>query len=186
MPISCCSQDGKIEAEVKLTGILSLGALQPGEVRKYGTVIAPGLYAPVHQHFFVARMDMAVDCKPGETYNQVCYLKSLTIKFSALGFSLFLIYYFLVFCFLWQMRFGQVHGKAHYNSDFQSNTWMFEFMLYCKASYSVETLYPSSKPESLGCEVGRYDPSPALIDCLMSRTTLKNIWRFLFIGMENE
>ncbi|CAN1295516.1 Amine oxidase [copper-containing] zeta, peroxisomal [Linum perenne] len=63
--------DGKIEAEVKLTGILSLGALQPGEVRKYGTTIAPGLYAPVHQHFFVARMDMAVDCKPGEAFNQV-------------------------------------------------------------------------------------------------------------------
>ncbi|KAM1080710.1 hypothetical protein ACFX1X_015589 [Malus domestica] len=65
------AEDGKIEAEVKLTGVLSLGALQPGEVRKYGTVIAPGLYAPVHQHFFVARMDMAVDCKPGETFNQV-------------------------------------------------------------------------------------------------------------------
>ncbi|CAN1295517.1 Amine oxidase [copper-containing] zeta, peroxisomal [Linum perenne] len=65
------AEDGKIEAEVKLTGILSLGALQPGEVRKYGTTIAPGLYAPVHQHFFVARMDMAVDCKPGEAFNQV-------------------------------------------------------------------------------------------------------------------
>lgn len=65
-------QDGKIEAEVKLTGILSLGALQPGEFRKYGTTIAPGLYAPVHQHFFVARMDMAVDSKPGELHNQVC------------------------------------------------------------------------------------------------------------------
>ncbi|KAI8528199.1 hypothetical protein RHMOL_Rhmol12G0131900 [Rhododendron molle] len=65
------AEDGKIEAEVRLTGILSLGALQPGEVRKYGTTIAPGLYAPVHQHFFVARMDMAVDCKPGEAYNQV-------------------------------------------------------------------------------------------------------------------
>lgn len=64
-------QDGKIEAEVKLTGILSLGAMQPGESRRYGTTIAPGLYAPVHQHFFVARMDMAVDCKPGETFNQV-------------------------------------------------------------------------------------------------------------------
>ncbi|WMV40772.1 hypothetical protein MTR67_034157 [Solanum verrucosum] len=63
--------DGKIEAEVKLTGILSLGALQPGEYRKYGTTIAPGLYAPVHQHFFVARMNMAVDCKPGEAHNQV-------------------------------------------------------------------------------------------------------------------
>lgn len=34
-------------------------------------MIAPGLYAPVHQHFFVARMDMAVDCKPGEAFNQV-------------------------------------------------------------------------------------------------------------------
>ncbi|KAJ7569207.1 hypothetical protein O6H91_01G066900 [Diphasiastrum complanatum] len=64
-------QDGKIEAEVKLTGILSLGALRAGETRKHGTVIAPGLYAPVHQHFFVARMNMAVDCKPGEALNQV-------------------------------------------------------------------------------------------------------------------
>lgn len=64
-------QDGKIEAEVKLTGILSLGALKPGEFRKHGTVIAPGLYAPVHQHFFVARLNMAVDCKPGEALNQV-------------------------------------------------------------------------------------------------------------------
>ncbi|WOH05245.1 hypothetical protein DCAR_0624659 [Daucus carota subsp. sativus] len=64
-------QDGKIETEVFLTGILSLGALQPGEFRKYGTTIAPRLYAPFHQHFFVARMDMAVDCKPGEAFNQV-------------------------------------------------------------------------------------------------------------------
>ncbi|WJX33095.1 primary-amine oxidase [Trifolium repens] len=65
------SFDGKIEAEVKLTGILSLGALMPGEYRKYGTMIAPGLYAPVHQHFFVARMDMSVDSRPGEALNQV-------------------------------------------------------------------------------------------------------------------
>ncbi|PHT63292.1 hypothetical protein T459_32869 [Capsicum annuum] len=63
--------DGKIEAEVKLTGILSLGALQPGESRKYGTTIKPGLYAPVHQHFFVARMNMAVDSKPGDAHNQI-------------------------------------------------------------------------------------------------------------------
>lgn len=46
----------------------------PGEQRKYGTTIARSLYAPVHQHFFVARMDMAVDCKPNEAYNQVYYL----------------------------------------------------------------------------------------------------------------
>lgn len=67
----CSLQDGKIEAEVKLTGILSLGALKTDENRRHGTVIAPGLYAPVHQHFFVARLDMAVDCKPGERLNQV-------------------------------------------------------------------------------------------------------------------
>jgi primary-amine oxidase len=67
-----CLQDGHIEAEVKLTGILSLGALKADENRRQGTVIAPGLYAPVHQHFFVARLDMAVDCNPGEGLNQVC------------------------------------------------------------------------------------------------------------------
>lgn len=82
-------QDGRIEAEVKLTGILSLGALQPGESRKYGTTIAPGLYAPVHQHFFIARMDMAVDCKPGEAFNQVfcamiSYFKILSSHYSAI------------------------------------------------------------------------------------------------------
>ncbi len=64
-------QDGSMEAEVKLTGILSLGALQADEHRRHGTLIAPGLYAPVHQHFFVARLDMAVDSKPGEGLNQV-------------------------------------------------------------------------------------------------------------------
>ncbi|XP_024540285.1 uncharacterized protein LOC9634796 isoform X1 [Selaginella moellendorffii] len=74
-------QDGKIEAEVKLTGILSLGALRAGEIRKYGTVIAPGLYAPVHQHFFVARMNMAVDCVPGEQANQVLHSLSIACWF---------------------------------------------------------------------------------------------------------
>ncbi|GBG88580.1 hypothetical protein CBR_g48049 [Chara braunii] len=64
-------QDGHIEAQVKLTGILSVGSLRDGESRPHGTVIAPGLYAPVHQHFFVARLDMAVDSKPGEGHNQV-------------------------------------------------------------------------------------------------------------------
>jgi primary-amine oxidase len=60
-----------MEAEVKLTGILSLGALKADEHRRHGTLIAPGLYAPVHQHFFVARLDMAVDSQLGEGLNQV-------------------------------------------------------------------------------------------------------------------
>lgn len=52
----------------------------PGESRKYGTTIAPGLYAPAHQHFFVARMDMAVDCKPNEAHNQVGCFLCISIK----------------------------------------------------------------------------------------------------------
>ena len=54
-------QDGNIQFEVKLTGILSLGALQPGEKPKYGTLIAPQLYAPNHQHFFNVRLDFDLD-----------------------------------------------------------------------------------------------------------------------------
>jgi primary-amine oxidase len=54
-------QDGSIELDVKLTGILNTAALLPGETTKFGTLIAPRLYAPNHQHFFCVRMDMAID-----------------------------------------------------------------------------------------------------------------------------
>src|SRR5205085_1180442 len=47
--------------EVKLTGILSLGTLQPGKKAKHGALIAPQLYAPAHQHFFNVRLDFALD-----------------------------------------------------------------------------------------------------------------------------
>ena len=54
-------QDGNIQLEVKLTGILSLGTLKPNEHAKYGTLIAPQLYAPNHQHFFNVRLDFDLD-----------------------------------------------------------------------------------------------------------------------------
>ncbi len=54
-------QDGNIQFEIKLTGILSLGALHDGEKPKYGTLIAPRLYAPNHQHFFNVRLDFDID-----------------------------------------------------------------------------------------------------------------------------
>ena len=54
-------QDGTIQYEVKLTGIMHTGALAPGETRKYGTLVAPGLYAPNHEHSFNLRLDMMVD-----------------------------------------------------------------------------------------------------------------------------
>jgi primary-amine oxidase len=53
--------DGTIEYEVKLTGVLSTGAIAEGEQPKHGVLLAPGLYGPHHQHFFCVRMDMEVD-----------------------------------------------------------------------------------------------------------------------------
>ncbi|RKR74433.1 primary-amine oxidase [Frondihabitans australicus] len=58
--------DGSIELEVKLTGIITTGAVLPGSVAPgdqpgYGTLVAPELYGPHHQHFFSVRLDMQVD-----------------------------------------------------------------------------------------------------------------------------
>ncbi len=54
-------QDGTIQMEVKLTGIVNTTALKPGETPRYGTEVAPRLLAPFHQHYFNARLDFAVD-----------------------------------------------------------------------------------------------------------------------------
>jgi primary-amine oxidase len=54
-------QDGNIQFEIKLTGVLSLGTLRGGEKPKYGSLIAPLLYAPNHQHFFNVRLDFDLD-----------------------------------------------------------------------------------------------------------------------------
>jgi primary-amine oxidase len=55
------NNDGTIEYEIKLTGVISTGALPEGEKPKHGVLVAPGLYGPHHQHFFCIRMDMEVD-----------------------------------------------------------------------------------------------------------------------------
>jgi primary-amine oxidase len=54
-------QDGVIELEVKLTGVVLTSSLPPGETSEYGTVVAPQTLAAHHQHFFSVRLDMAVD-----------------------------------------------------------------------------------------------------------------------------
>jgi primary-amine oxidase len=62
-------QDGNIEFEVKLTGIVSTGAVEPGEKPKYGQLLnKEGLYAPIHQHFFNVRLDMSIDGKENSVY----------------------------------------------------------------------------------------------------------------------
>jgi primary-amine oxidase len=54
-------QDGTIEFEVKLTGVLSTGGVAPGVRPEHGTLVAPGLNAMVHQHFFNMRLDLDID-----------------------------------------------------------------------------------------------------------------------------
>ncbi|HEY2268532.1 MAG TPA: tyramine oxidase, partial [Streptosporangiaceae bacterium] len=62
-------QDGSLEYQVKLTGVMSTGALPPGSPPPaYGTLIAPGMYGPHHQHFFNVRLDMAVDGPANRVY----------------------------------------------------------------------------------------------------------------------
>lgn len=53
--------DGTIQVEAKATGIVFAGAGMPGSDDPHASEIAPGLFAPVHQHLFCARLDVAVD-----------------------------------------------------------------------------------------------------------------------------
>jgi len=61
-------QDGNIQFEIKLTGILSLGTVPAGHKAKYGNLMAPQLYAPNHQHFFNIRLDFDLDGPANSVY----------------------------------------------------------------------------------------------------------------------
>jgi primary-amine oxidase len=54
-------QDGTIEFEAKLTGVISTGALKDEEKPSHGTEVAPRVYGPHHQHYYCVRLDMMVD-----------------------------------------------------------------------------------------------------------------------------
>jgi primary-amine oxidase len=54
-------QDGTIQFEAKLTGIVQTRAVAPGETPGFGTLVAPQLDAPNHQHLFNMRLDLEVD-----------------------------------------------------------------------------------------------------------------------------
>jgi primary-amine oxidase len=63
-------QDGSIEFEAKLTGIVLTRAGIPGADHPSSVEIEPGLLAPYHQHLFCARLDLDVD-GPGNTVVEV-------------------------------------------------------------------------------------------------------------------
>jgi primary-amine oxidase len=55
-------QDGNIECEVRATGIMVTTPVAEGaSPPPYGTVVDNRTYAPFHQHFLVARLDLDVD-----------------------------------------------------------------------------------------------------------------------------
>ncbi|MGH8825845.1 MAG: primary-amine oxidase [Jiangellaceae bacterium] len=54
-------QDGTIECEVRATGIMVTTHFPSGRQPPYGTLVDERTYAPFHQHFIVARLDLDVD-----------------------------------------------------------------------------------------------------------------------------
>jgi primary-amine oxidase len=60
-------EDGNIECEVRATGIMVTTQFE-GEQPPYGTLVDERTYAPFHQHFLVARLDMDVDGEANTVY----------------------------------------------------------------------------------------------------------------------
>lgn len=60
--------DGTIEMEVKLTGIVTTIALQPGELPRHAARISAELAAPNHQHLFCARLDVDLEGTANSVY----------------------------------------------------------------------------------------------------------------------
>ena len=54
-------QDASIHYEVRATGILSTSPINIGDNVPYGTIVAPGVMAPYHQHLFCLRLEPAID-----------------------------------------------------------------------------------------------------------------------------
>ena len=66
-------QDGSIQCEVRATGIMITTPFARLAHRRYGTVVDTDTYAPFHQHFIVARLDLDID---GAGHNTVVCTES--------------------------------------------------------------------------------------------------------------
>lgn len=61
-------EDGSIEHEIKLTGIIQTMAVGPEGPPRSAQMVAKNLAGPIHQHFFCVRMDMDIDGAKNTVY----------------------------------------------------------------------------------------------------------------------
>jgi len=70
-------QDGNIECEVRATGIMVTTPLAPGQSNRNGTLVDERTYAPFHQHFLVARLDLDIDGSSNTVYASESYAEPM-------------------------------------------------------------------------------------------------------------
>jgi len=61
-------QDGSIQSELRATGLILTTHLYPGEKASRGALVDNRTYAPYHQHFLTARLDLDVDGPENTVY----------------------------------------------------------------------------------------------------------------------
>jgi len=54
-------QNGNIELETRVTGILLTSLIDPRKTPEWGNVVSPGVLAANHQHLFCLRIDPMLD-----------------------------------------------------------------------------------------------------------------------------
>ncbi|KAH0591411.1 hypothetical protein H2248_001488 [Termitomyces sp. 'cryptogamus'] len=77
-------QDGSIELEIRLTGILNVYVADKDEPSPYGTLVAPGINSQNHQHLFSVRIDPMID----GLYNSVVESDTIPIPNAPTGSTL--------------------------------------------------------------------------------------------------
>ncbi len=70
-------QDGNIECEIRATGIMVTTPVAEGQPHPNGTLVDERTYAPFHQHFLVARLDMDVDGGDNTVYMSESYAEPM-------------------------------------------------------------------------------------------------------------